>query len=234
MIRSMEALKENLKKIHERIETACYRSGRKSSDIKLLLATKTVSAERILEALKLGETLIGENRAQELVEKYDALKLVKHRSHFIGNLQSNKINSIIDKVDCIESIDNFRLAERLNRRLAVKGLSMDVFLEVNTSGEDTKIACKPDELFDLAEKVSLLPCLKVRGLMTIGALTDNEKSIRACFELLRNLSEKLKAEKSPNIFMEELSMGMSGDFELAIEEGSTEIRLGSAVFGARK
>lgn len=229
----MKDLKTNLEKIHEKIKLACDRSSRKSSDVKILLATKTVPPDIILQAFSLGELLIGENRVQELVEKYDALKNVEHTTHFIGHLQSNKIKSIIDKVSCIESVDNIKLAEKINAQLQKSNLKMDIFVEVNTSGETSKIGCKPSELLDLLAGISKLPALNVKGLMTIGALTDDTKKVRSCFSLLRELSEKAKSQNIENIIMNELSMGMSDDFELAIEEGATEIRIGSAVFGSR-
>lgn len=229
----MEDLKYNLQKTHERINEVCIRSGRKSSDVKMLLATKTIQPKTILEVFSYGELLIGENRVQELLEKYDALKSINHKTHFIGHLQSNKIKSIIDKVSCIESVDNIRLAQKINSRLVANDLTMDILVEVNTSGESSKIGCKPDELLDLLTEISTLPAIRVKGLMTIGALTDDKKKVRACFTLLRKLAEKAKSQNIANIKMDELSMGMSGDFEIAIEEGSTEVRLGSVIFGSR-
>ncbi|MEL3909287.1 MAG: YggS family pyridoxal phosphate-dependent enzyme [Treponemataceae bacterium] len=229
----MENIKENILKTKERIELACSKSGRKSEDVKILLATKTRSPETIIKAFDCGIRLIGENRAQELVEKYDALKNYPHENHFIGHLQSNKIKSVIDKVSCIESVDSFKLAEKINNRLVQKNLTMKIFVEVNTSGEESKHGCTPEETLKLIEKISKLSALKITGLMTIGALTDNEKKVRNCFVLLRNLAEKIKDAKIDNVQMQELSMGMSSDFEWAIEEGATEIRLGSTIFGAR-
>ena len=228
----MESIKENLEKIRERVAAACLRSGRKTNDVRLLLATKTVPPQIILEAFACKATLIGENRVQELLEKYDALKNVPHENHFIGHLQSNKIKSVIDKVNCIESVDTSELAQKLNARLTEQKTSMNIFIEVNTSGELTKNGCKPADVFTLIEQIAELPALNIRGLMTIGALTEEEKEVRKCFVLLRNIAEKINAQKT-NVRIDELSMGMSSDFEWAIEEGATEIRVGSAVFGFR-
>lgn len=229
----MENIKDNVLSIRERIHEACIKANRPSSAVKLLLATKTLSPEIILHAFSLGERLIGENRAQELVEKYDALKIVDHQTHFIGHLQSNKIKSVIDKVSCIESVDSVSLAEKINARLVEQKLVMNVFVEVNTSGEISKHGCKPEALIDIVGKIAELPALHICGLMTIGALSDDTKKVRECFALLRNLSEKVNEQHFPGVCMQELSMGMSSDFELAIAEGATEVRIGSAIFGKR-
>lgn len=228
----METIQQNLEHIRERMAVACARSGRKPKDVQLLLATKTVPPQIIMEAFACGATLIGENRVQEVLEKYDALQAVPHESHFIGHLQSNKIKSIIDKVTCIESVDTLELAQKLHNRLHEQSRTMDIFLEVNTSGEVSKYGCHPDAVLSLVEQISQLSALRIRGLMTIGALTDDEKKVRACFALLRLLAEKINAQKT-SVRIHTLSMGMSGDFEWAIEEGATEVRIGSAVFGAR-
>lgn len=230
----MEILKENLLKVHERINNACNRVGRNPEEVRLLLATKTVEPAVILNAFSLGENLIGENRAQELVAKHDALKNVKHECHFIGALQSNKIKSIIDKVSCIESIYRLSIAEKINKRLVKNNMTMDILLEVNTSNEKSKDGCNPEELLELAGNISELPAIRIRGLMTIGALSEDKKKVRSCFTMLKDLSEKLKSQNLKNVRMDILSMGMSNDFEIAIEEGSTEIRLGSLIFGERK
>lgn len=229
----MENIKENILKVKDKIETACAKSGRLTKDVKILLATKTRTPETIIKAFDCGITLIGENRVQELIEKYDALKNYPHENHFIGHLQSNKIKSVIDKVSCIESVDSFALAEKISKRLVQEKLTMKIFVEVNTSGEKSKDGCRPEETLELVEAISKLPAIKITGLMTIGSLTDDEKTVRNCFVLLRNLAEKIKNAKIDNVQMQELSMGMSSDFEWAIEEGATEIRLGSTIFGAR-
>ncbi|MCJ8154718.1 YggS family pyridoxal phosphate-dependent enzyme [Chryseobacterium sp. SSA4.19] len=229
-----EDLIHNLNLINNRIKNACIKTGRNPNEVKLLLATKTVSAERIKIALENGATLIAENKVQELKEKYEDLKDVSHENHFIGHLQTNKIKDILKYgVSCVQSLDRLDLAEKLNQRLLQEGKTIEVLIQVNTSGEESKFGVHPDQAVDLVKDVAKLRALKIKGLMTIGLFSAETEKVRACFKLLKNLQQEIISQNIPNVHMQELSMGMSGDLETAIEEGSTMVRVGTAVFGAR-
>lgn len=229
-----EDILHNLEIINNRIKTACEKAGRNVDEVKLLLATKTVSAERIKIALENGQTLIAENKVQELKEKYENLKDIPHENHFIGHLQTNKIKDIIKcDVSCLQSLDRFELAMKLHQKLSSEGKTMDVLIQVNTSNEESKFGIHPDSAIDLVEKVSKFHTLKIKGLMTIGLFSAETEKIRQCFKILKNLQQEIIQQNIPNVEMKELSMGMSSDLETAIEEGSTIVRVGTAVFGAR-
>ncbi|MBL7706631.1 MAG: YggS family pyridoxal phosphate-dependent enzyme [Taibaiella sp.] len=226
---------ENLKAVQERIHAACTKSGRSTDEVKLLLATKTVSPDRIKTALSAGHTLIAENKVQELKDKYEALHSVPHVNHFIGHLQTNKIKDLLAcEVSCLQSLDRFALAEKLQQKLEAANRSMDVLIQVNTSGESSKFGIEPDETITLVRQVAALERLKIRGLMTIGLFSSDTEKVRECFRMLKSLQEQVRAANIPGVQMQELSMGMSGDFETAIEEGATMIRVGTAVFGQRQ
>lgn len=227
------AIKNNLSIIRNRIITACNNSNRKPSEVKLLLATKTVSADKIIMALQQGETLIGENKVQELKEKFDALTTVTHQSHFIGHLQTNKVKEVLKYVDCIQSVDRIDLVQKLDQRLQQEGRSLDIMLQVNTSLEVSKFGVAPSDIIDFAKAVSKYDTLKVKGLMTIGLFSAEEIKVRKCFKLLKNIKTELQTLQLPNFDLNELSMGMSSDLEIAIEEGATIIRVGTAIFGSR-
>jgi pyridoxal phosphate enzyme (YggS family) len=226
----MSEIFQNIKHIHQRIAKACSQCGRKSDEVKLLLATKTVSAEKILIALQAGETLIAENKVQELKDKFDVLKSVPHQTHFIGHLQTNKIKEVIKYVQCIQSIDRIELAEKLQRRLEFEDKTIDVFLQVNTSYEESKFGIAPEKAVEFALQVKKLDRLNIKGLMTIGLFSAETEKVRKCFGLLKSLQTEILGK---GISANELSMGMSSDLETAIEEGSTIIRVGTAVFGKR-
>ncbi|WP_160717489.1 YggS family pyridoxal phosphate-dependent enzyme [Chitinophaga solisilvae] len=224
----------NIRKIKSRIEQACIRSHRSTDSVKLLLATKTVPAERISVALQAGHTLIAENKIQELKEKYDALKEIPHENHFIGHLQTNKIRELLKyNVTCLQSLDRRDLAEKLHQRLLTGNQQLDVLIQVNTSGEESKFGVLPEETLQLVEQVSQLTTLKIKGLMTIGLLSTDTGKVRHCFRLLSSLRQQVIAAGIPDVDMKELSMGMSGDLEIAVEEGATIVRVGTAVFGQR-
>ena len=230
----MDEIVTNLQQILKRIEVSCNRAGRNPEEVKLLLATKTVPAERIKVALNAGQTLIGENKVQELKEKFEALKETPHTKHFIGHLQSNKIKDILKcNVACIQSLDRFDLAEKLHQRLQAEGKTIEVFIQVNTSDEESKFGASPESAIELVKQVAQLEALKVKGLMTIGLFSSETEKVRACFRLLKSIQQQIIGLKIPNVEMNELSMGMSGDMETAIEEGATIIRVGTAVFGQR-
>ncbi|WP_343686631.1 YggS family pyridoxal phosphate-dependent enzyme [Chryseobacterium gleum] len=229
-----EDILHNLAAINERIKKACEQSGRNTDDVKLLLATKTVPPDRIKIALENGYTLIAENKVQELKEKYEDLKGIPHESHFIGHLQTNKIKDILKyDVTCVQSLDRLELAEKLHQRLLAENRTMDVLIQVNTSNEESKFGVNPDQAIELTRKISNYSTLKIKGLMTIGLFSAETDKVRACFKILKNLQQDIIRENIPNVEMKELSMGMSGDLETAIEEGATIVRVGTAVFGAR-
>lgn len=224
----------NLKIIQNRIDQACAKSGRNPSEVKLLLATKTVSPERIKIALDAGYTLIAENRVQELKEKYNELKNSTHTSHFIGHLQTNKIKDVLKcGVSCIQSVDRYDLAEKLHQKLQSEGKTIDIFIQVNTSGEESKFGVSPENAIELTKKIALLNTLKIKGLMTIGLFSDEMEKVRLCFQTLKRIQLEINELQIENVYISELSMGMSGDLEIAIEEGATIIRVGTDIFGRR-
>ncbi len=229
-----EDILHNLALINDRIKKACEQSGRNSNEVRLLLATKTVSAERIKVVLEHGERLIAENKVQELKEKYEELKDIPHENHFIGHLQTNKIKDILKyDVTCIQSLDRLELAEKLHQKLLAENRTMDVLIQVNTSNEESKFGVDPNDAIELTRKVSNYSTLKIKGLMTIGLFSAETEKVRACFKILKKLQQDIINENIPHVEMKELSMGMSGDLETAIEEGATIVRVGTAVFGAR-
>ncbi len=229
-----EEILKNIAVIQSRINRACINSGRNPDEVKLLLATKTVPAERIKIALQSGHTLIAENKVQELKEKYHALQVLPHTNHFIGHLQTNKIKDLLKyNVSCIQSVDRIDLAEKLNQRLQFERKTMDILLQVNTSFEESKFGVDPDKAITLVSKISHLENLKIKGLMTIGLFSSETEKVRKCFRLLKDIQQEIINLNIPNVHMGELSMGMSGDMETAIEEGATIIRVGTAIFGKR-
>ncbi|HBV17557.1 YggS family pyridoxal phosphate-dependent enzyme [Chryseobacterium carnipullorum] len=229
-----EDILHNLEVIHDRIKKACEKAGRNRDEVRLLLATKTVSPTFIKTALENGQTLIAENKVQELKEKYEELKETPHENHFIGHLQTNKIKDILKyDVACVQSLDRMDLAEKLHQRLLAERKTIEVLIQVNTSNEESKFGVYPDEAVELTRKVSELSTLKIKGLMTIGLFSAETEKVRPCFRLLKNLQQEIIKQNIPHVEMKELSMGMSGDLETAIEEGATIVRVGTAVFGAR-
>lgn len=230
----MNEISDNLSRIRERIHHACREAGRDPGEVKLLLATKTVPPERIKIALQAGETLIAENKVQELREKYEALKDVPHTNHFIGHLQTNKIKDLLRyDVSCLQSLDRRELAEKLHQRLQSENKTLEVLIQVNTSGEESKFGAAPGQVIPLVKQVAQLETLKIKGLMTIGLFTTDIEKVRPCFRLLKAIQQQITALKIPGVEMQELSMGMSGDLETAIAEGATMVRVGTAIFGQR-
>ena len=230
----MQNILENLRIIQDRIDKACAKAGRNPEEVKLLLATKTVEPERIIPAIEAGYPLIAENKIQETVSKFGALKSIPHENHFIGHLQTNKVKFLIqNEVKCLHSLDRKRLALRLQSRLEFENKEMDVLIQVNTSNEDSKFGVAPEKAIDFIKYVATLDRIHIKGLMTIGLFSANEDKIRPCFQLLKNIANEADALQLPGVEMKELSMGMSGDLEIAIEEGATIVRVGTAIFGER-
>ncbi|MRR53579.1 MAG: YggS family pyridoxal phosphate-dependent enzyme [Deltaproteobacteria bacterium] len=226
------SIAENLKHIQDSIISAAQRSGRNADSVKLVAVSKTQPTEAVKAALEAGQQFFGENYVQEFLEK--AQKLPESVEwHFIGSLQSNKVKYLAGLTRLIHSVDRLSLAQEIDRQWGKVDKVCDILLQVNISGETTKSGTSAEELFQLAREVALLPHLRVKGLMTMPPFFDEPERARPYFRELKKLSGLLAAEKIPGITMEELSMGMSGDFEVAIEEGATLVRVGSAIFGER-
>ncbi len=232
MTESAESIKNNMEAVMQRINAAAARAGRDPSDIRLIGVTKTVDAFRVKEAYECGIEDFGENRVQELCEKADILD-VNCTWHLIGHLQTNKVKYIIDKVQLIHSLDSLELAREISIRACRAGRTMDVLVQVNIAGEDSKFGISPDEAVGFVKEVSLMGNIKVRGLMTIAPLAADPEDVRWVFAGLGKLRIDISRENIDNVSMEYLSMGMSNDFEVAIEEGANMIRIGSAIFGKR-
>ena len=229
-----EDILKNIALIEEHIQSTCKNCGRSSKEVKLLLATKTVPAQRIKIALEAGYYLIAENKIQEIKEKYDALSDTPHTSHFIGHLQTNKIKELLRyNITCLESLDRLELAEKLQQRLQVENKTLDALIQVNTSFEESKFGVSPEKAIELVKQIALLDRIKIKGLMTIGVFSADAQKVRKCFQTLKQIQHQLIALQIPNVQMQELSMGMSGDLETAIEEGATIVRIGTAIFGQR-
>ncbi|RQW04569.1 MAG: YggS family pyridoxal phosphate-dependent enzyme [Calditrichaeota bacterium] len=225
-------ISENLSRCLERIDKAAAKSGRNLSDITLVAVTKTVEPERMNEGIKAGITIIGENKVQEAVAKKP--KVIPVAWHMVGHLQRNKVKQAVELFNMIQSVDSVRLAKEIDKRCGNINKVMPVLVEVNTSGEDSKYGCPPETTGELIGKICELSHLKIEGLMTIGLFTDDMELVRPCFVKLRKLAEQLKSLKIPRTDFKILSMGMSADFETAIEEGSNMVRIGTAIFGPRK
>lgn len=224
----------NLEIIQQRIRKACQESGRDPKTVRLLLATKTVSAENIKIALETGQTLIGENKVQEVKAKYEELKSIPHEKHFIGHLQTNKIKDILKyDVSCIQSLDRLDLGEKLQQRLEFENKRINVLIQVNTSNEESKFGVHPDQAVELVKEVAALDRIQIKGLMTIGLFSGEAEKVRACFKKLKEIQQHVQSLNIPQVQMNALSMGMSGDLEIAIAEGATIVRVGTAIFGER-
>lgn len=225
----------NIKQIQNRISNACLEVGRNKDEIKLLLATKTVDCERIKEAFSCGETLIAENKVQEIKQKFNCLQEFTHEQHFIGHLQTNKVKEILKyNIACIQSLDRINLAERLHTQLRKANKSISGLIQVNTSNEESKFGIEPENAIEFIRQIAKFDTIKIKGLMTIGLFSSDYKKVRECFKRLENIQQEVINAQIPNVEMTELSMGMSGDLEIAIEEGATIIRIGTAIFGERQ
>jgi pyridoxal phosphate enzyme (YggS family) len=222
---------ENLNRLHERIAAAARRAGRNPDKIKLVAVTKTVPVEIIKQALASGVNRLGENKAQELLNKYQQLP-PGVEWHFIGHLQTNKVNKIIGKVSLIHSLDRWELAEELHRVAIETGQVVKVLVQVNVAGEKTKYGLAPSETIEFITAATGLAGLSVEGLMTIAPLAANPEEVRPVFRQLKEIARKVE-DRVTNVRMSYLSMGMSGDWEVALEEGANILRIGTAVFGDR-
>lgn len=228
-----EMIISNLKEVHDRIEAACKLSGRNPLDVQLLLATKTVPADKIRIAIEAGENLIGENKMQELRDKDLGLKELNVERHFIGHLQTNKIKDVLKYVSCIQSLDRLNLAQELDKQLQKERRNLDVFIQVNTSFEESKFGLKPDEVISFIREMNHYGTLKIKGLMTIGLLDVEKEKMQPSLRLLREIRDEIYKAKIEGISELKLSMGMSQDLEMAIAEGSNMVRIGTSIFGNR-
>ena len=226
----MPDIKENVARVQERIASACQRCGRRPEDLKLLAISKTFPAECIRVAFEAGLRDFGENRVQEAQAKRPALSDLNITWHLVGHLQTNKARTARELFHWVHSVDSLRLAQKLEQTGAGR---LPVLLEVNLGGEESKAGVGEKEIIPLAEQVSQLATLELRGLMVIPPFFDDPEQVRPYFRRLRELAREIDARNIPNFSVRELSMGMSHDFEVAIEEGSTIVRIGTAIFGAR-
>jgi PLP dependent protein len=224
---------ENLKNLRKRIELTCQKCGRLSTDVQLIAVSKTFLVEAIQEAVSTGHIDFGENYVQELQEKRQALKEHPLHWHFIGHLQSNKVKYIAEYIYLIHSVDNIGLGKEIDRRAERLKRIQDVLVEVHTTDEATKYGVPPKGTIALVKELSQLKHLRVCGLMTMGPFSDDPNDSRQSFRQLTELKKEVAAEGIENIQMQHLSMGMTHDFEVAIEEGSTIVRIGTAIFGRR-
>ncbi len=224
---------ENLQKVEANMEAACQRAGRNRKDVTLVAVSKTKPVSMLQEAYDCGVRDFGENKVQEIQEKYDQLPK-DIRWHMIGHLQRNKVKYIIDKVVMIHSVDSLRLAEEISKEAMKHQLRMPVLLEVNIASEDTKFGMNSlEELTSFLEEASKLPGIRICGLMCVAPYTEKPEENRKFFTLLRHLSVDIKEKNIDNVSMDFLSMGMSGDYQIAIEEGADFVRVGTGIFGER-
>lgn len=231
---SVKDIRRNLADVHGRIAAACQRVGRDLASVRLLPVSKTKPETSIRLSYAAGCRLLGENKPQEAYRKWEATTdLSDLRWSVIGHLQTNKAKLVARFASEFQALDSLRVAEALERRLQFEGRSLDVFVQVNTSGEASKYGLSPDEVAEFLRALPSFSALRVRGLMTLALLSAEPARVRQCFVLLRNLRDQLRQEAPDGIALDELSMGMSGDYEIAIEEGATVVRVGQAIFGAR-
>lgn len=225
-------IKENIKKVEENIVQACERAGRDPKEVTLIAVSKTKPNEMIEEAIDYGMKDFGENKVQEMVEKMDTIS-GKLNWHLIGHLQRNKVKYIVDKAYLIHSVDSLRLAEQINSEAEKKNVICNILIEVNIAGEESKFGVAKDEVKPLLEAIKNLKHVHVKGLMTIAPFVDDAEDNRKYFREMHKLFIDMRQENTDNVSMEVLSMGMTGDYQVAIEEGATMVRVGTGIFGAR-
>ena len=227
----MSTISDNLKKVRENIKRAAEQAGRMPEEVTLVAVTKTHGPDLINEAIDCGVTDIGENKVQEILEKYDAVKPV--RWHMIGHLQRNKVKYIVDKVYMIHSVDSLRLAEEISKEAVKKNCTVKILIEVNVANEATKFGTQTEDTIALVTEIAKLPGIEINGLMTIAPYVENAEENRQYFSKLKQLSVDIMHKNIDNIKMNTLSMGMTGDYEVAVEEGATFVRVGTGIFGER-
>ncbi len=228
----MSHIAENIKVLEAKVAAAAERSGRKREDILLLAVTKTQPVEEIRQAVACGLSSLGENKVQEIMDKYEPMG-EGVQWHLIGHLQSNKVKYIIDKVDMIHSVESLKLAEEIEKRGAAKDIVMDILVEVNIADEESKDGITPQNAEAFIRELAKMAHLRVRGLMTVAPFVENSEDNREYFRQMKQLQVDINAKKIDNVVMDVLSMGMTGDYEVAIEEGATIVRVGTGIFGER-
>ena len=228
-----DRIKENLTAVKQNITNACKKSGREAESVRLVAVSKTRPVEDLQEAYVCGCRDFGENKVQELVEKYEAMPK-DIRWHMIGHLQRNKVKYIVDKVYLIHSVDSVRLAEEISKEALKKDVTVSVLVEVNVAGEESKFGTMAEEAVSLVEEIAKLPGICVKGLMTIAPYVENAEENRLYFAKLKQIYVDIIHKNTDNVCMEELSMGMTGDYEVAISEGATYVRVGTGIFGERQ
>ena len=225
-------IKENLEEVREKIRQACQRSGRREEDVTLISVSKTKPVEMLREAYEAGSRDFGENRVQEIMEKYGQMP-EDVRWHMIGHLQKNKVRQVIDKAVLIHSVDTVELAEQIEKDAAKRDLTVDILLEVNVAEEESKFGFRTEEVEAAVMKIKEFPHVHIKGLMTIAPFVSNSEDNREVFKKLYQLYVDIRSKNIDNVNMSVLSMGMTGDYEVAVEEGATMIRVGTGIFGAR-
>ena len=234
---NVTGIAENIENVKRRIEKSAEKAGNDPTVIRIVAVTKTHPTEKVLEAVAAGIIDIGENKLQEALKKFASIYAEEPEfsavKHFIGHLQTNKAKKAVELFDIIESIDSVKVAEAVSLEAEKLAKSMDILVQVNTSGEESKFGIKPENTIDMIKKIADLPNLNIRGLMTIGIFSEDLHKVRSCSTLLKSLSNEIAELNIPGVKMDYLSMGMTGDFEIAVEEGANLVRLGTAIFGPR-
>ena len=223
---------ENYRYVLKKVEEACARSGRDPKDVTLIAVSKTKPIEMIEEAMEAGARVFGENKVQELCDKYEQLPKDLHW-HLIGHLQRNKVKYIVDKAELIHSVDSLKLAEEISKEALKKNVEVNILIEVNVAEEESKFGVSVEETPVLVEEIANLPGIHIQGLMTIAPYTPDPEENRPVFRTLKKLAVDIKKKNIDNVCMDVLSMGMTGDYQVAVEEGATLVRVGTGIFGER-
>ncbi|WZL74766.1 YggS family pyridoxal phosphate-dependent enzyme [Clostridiaceae bacterium 35-E11] len=227
----MSYIKDNIMNLRKQVADTCNKIGRNTEDIQIIGVTKTIDSDRMSEAIQCGMTDVGENKVQEIINKYDIVSPVHW--HMIGHLQTNKVKYIIDKVKLIHSLDRITLAKEINKRAKQHNLIIETLVQVNVAQEDTKFGLNCNEVNDFIDQVQEMENIKISGFMTIAPYVENPEDVRQYFKRLKSMFEEVKSKKMRGVEMKYLSMGMTNDFQIAIEEGSNMIRVGTGIFGKR-
>jgi len=226
------SIRENVQFVRKKIAEACLRSGRDPEEVDLVAVTKTVDVEQINEAIEAGIRVVGENRVQEAWRKFQEVgKGVQW--HIVGHLQTNKVKRVLQFADMIHSVDSVYLAREIQTQAEKLDRTVEILIQVNTSGEESKFGLEPEVTIGAIEEISAFSNLEIKGLMTIGAFLPNPEDVRPWFKLLRDLKGRVNEQEIAGVEIGALSMGMTNDYEVAIEEGSTMVRIGTAIFGER-
>lgn len=225
-------IKDNIRYVEKQIENSCNKAGRSVNEVTLISVSKTKPVEMLMEAYEAGSRDFGENKVQELIDKYEVMPK-DIRWHMIGHLQRNKVKYIVDKVYLIHSVDSLRLAEEISKEAVKKEVNVSILVEVNIAGEESKFGTDCEEAKQLVRDIAKLPNIKIKGLMTIAPMVNEAEENRLYFQGLKKLSVDINSENIDNVTMDILSMGMTGDYTVAVEEGATMVRVGTGIFGER-